>query len=91
MRLFAGLLVLSASFCAAFLGSLSAQEPAGAAAGRGGRGGGPPADFKNLKLLTAKSNVMLVMRGFNEALGVQCTYCHVQGDFAAGIGGDGKA
>ena len=23
------------------------------------------------------------MQGFNEALGVQCTYCHVQGDFAA--------
>jgi hypothetical protein len=86
MRLFAGLLVLSVSFYAAFSGSVSAQEPGGAPAGRGGeggRGGGAPANFKNLKLLTAKSNVMLVMRGFNEALGVQCTYCHVQGDFAS--------
>jgi hypothetical protein len=26
---------------------------------------------------------MFHMRGFNEALGVQCTYCHVQGDFAS--------
>jgi len=86
MRLFAGLLVLSVSFYAAFSGSLSAQEPSGAPGGAaGGRGGAgaAPANFKNLKLLTAKANVMLVMRGFNEALGVQCTYCHVQGDFTS--------
>jgi hypothetical protein len=38
---------------------------------------------KNLKLLAANSDVPFIMRGFNEALGVQCTYCHVQGDYAA--------
>jgi hypothetical protein len=28
-------------------------------------------------------DILFIMRSFNEALGVQCTYCHVQGDFAA--------
>jgi len=55
--------------------SLFAQQP-------GGRGGPPPAS-KNLKLLDAKSEIRFVMQNFNEALGVQCTYCHVEGDFAA--------
>jgi hypothetical protein len=82
MRRATGLLLLSVSFYAALSGSLSAQEPAGAPAGRGGAGAAP-ANFKNLKLLTAKSDVMFHMRSFNEALGVQCTYCHVQGDFAS--------
>ena len=48
---------------------------------QGGRGPLPPP--KNLKLLNEKTDLLLVMRSFNEALGVQCTYCHVQGDFAA--------
>jgi len=52
--------------------SLWAQQPGGAA----------PAP-KNLKLLAPASDIRFIMRGFNEALGVQCTYCHVQGDFAA--------
>jgi hypothetical protein len=55
--------------------SLSAQQP-------GGRGG-PLPEPKNLKLLSPKSDIMFTMRSFNEALGVQCAYCHVQGDFAA--------
>ena len=48
------------------------------------RGGGanPPQPPKNLKLLAANTDIRFVMQGFNEALGVQCTYCHVQGDFA---------
>ena len=47
-----------------------------------GRGGAPPTP-KNLKLLDAKTDILFVMRSFNEALGVQCTHCHVEGDFAA--------
>src|ERR1700679_3253745 len=53
--------------------SLLAQQP-------GGRGVPEP---KNLKLLSPKSDIMFIMRSFNDALGVQCTYCHVQNDFAA--------
>jgi photosynthetic reaction center cytochrome c subunit len=44
---------------------------------------GPPQAYKNLKLLDPKSNVMGTMHSFLPALGVQCTYCHVQGDFAS--------
>ena len=29
------------------------------------------------------SDVPFIMRSFNEALGVQCTYCHLEGDYAA--------
>ncbi len=38
---------------------------------------------KNLKLLTADANLLDTMRAFNEALGVQCDYCHAAGDFAS--------
>src|SRR5260370_41574074 len=55
--------------------SLFAQEP-------GGRGATPPVP-KNLKILDAKTDMRFFMQGINEALGVQCTYCHMQGDFAA--------
>jgi hypothetical protein len=56
--------------------SLSAQQ-------QGGRGATPQPAPKNLKLLAANTDVQFVMRSFNEALGVQCVHCHVQGDFAA--------
>src|SRR5215475_2774802 len=56
--------------------SLFAQE-------RGGRGAGPVQPPKNLKLLDPKTDIRFVMQSFSEALGVQCTHCHVQGDFAA--------
>jgi len=56
--------------------SLLAQQP-------DGRGGAPLPAPKNLKLMAPTSDIMFVMRSFNEALGVQCTYCHVEGDFAA--------
>jgi hypothetical protein len=51
-----------------------------------GRGGGqaapPPAGPpKNLKVLPADTNIQQVMGAFRAALGVQCVYCHVQGDF----------
>ncbi len=54
---------------------------------RGGRGGGepviPPGPPKNLKILPADVNIQQTMGAFRTALGVQCTYCHVQGDFAS--------
>src|SRR5438128_589999 len=50
---------------------------------QGGRGATPLPAAKNLKLLAANTDIPFVMQSFNEALGVQCTYCHVQGDFAA--------
>jgi hypothetical protein len=39
--------------------------------------------YKNLKLLSPKSDIPFIMQFFNEALGVQCVYCHQEGDFAA--------
>src|SRR5260370_6028801 len=56
--------------------SLLAQQP-------GGRGAVPAPAPKNLKLLAPNADIAFVMQNFNEALGVQCTYCHVEGDFAA--------
>ena len=50
---------------------------------QGGRGATPAPAAKNLKVLAANTDIPFVMQSFNEALGVQCTYCHVQGDFAA--------
>jgi hypothetical protein len=57
--------------------SVAAQQPAGRA------GGPPPPAPKNLKVLPADTEILFAMKTFNEALGVQCTYCHVQGDFAS--------
>ncbi len=46
---------------------------------------GPPPPMKNLKILTGepREQVIMTMRAFTVALGVQCVYCHVQGDFAS--------
>lgn len=49
----------------------------------GDRGANPLLAPKNLKLLAANTDIRFVMRSFNEALGVQCTHCHMEGDFAA--------
>ena len=43
----------------------------------------PPPAAKNLSLLAPDSDIPFVMRSFTQALGVQCVYCHVQGDFAS--------
>jgi len=58
-----------------------AQPPQGGppAAGRKGGGGAPP---KNLKILKPEE-VLPAMGAFRAALGVNCTHCHVQGDFAS--------
>ena len=46
---------------------------------------GPPPEPKNLKILKGETGeqVIMTMRAFRAALGVQCTFCHVQGDFAS--------
>ena len=46
---------------------------------------GPPPEPKNLKVLTGETGeqVITAMRAFRVALGVQCTHCHVQGNFAS--------
>src|SRR4051794_9760365 len=43
--------------------------------------GGPPQPHKNLKILKDEE-VRPMMGAFRTALGQQCTFCHVQGDFA---------
>src|SRR5207245_718362 len=53
------------------------------AQGQGGRGATPPPAPKNLKVLDAKTDIRFFMQSINAALGVQCTYCHTEGDFAA--------
>src|SRR5438067_4508919 len=57
---------------------LVAQDPPPAAPKKGG-GGGPP---KNLKVLKPEE-VRTMMFGMRASLGVQCTFCHIQGDNAS--------
>ena len=59
--------------------SLFAQQ------GRGGgaQAGPPPGPPKNLRILPADVNIQQMMGAFRTALGVQCVYCHVQGDFSS--------
>ena len=67
-------LILVSALAALSMIALSGQEQK-----KGG--GGPP---KNLKVLPAsmdRAAVVGVMRNFTGGLGVQCTYCHVQGQF----------
>lgn len=42
----------------------------------------PPTNLKVLKVTTG-AQVGQIMRTFTAGLGVQCTYCHVQGNFAS--------
>jgi hypothetical protein len=44
---------------------------------------GPQPAGKNIKELPWGVNTQKIMAGFSASLGVQCTYCHVQGDFAS--------
>jgi hypothetical protein len=68
-------IVLSALLLVTLSISLPAQEK-----GKGKGKGGPP---QNLKLLDPNSDIRATMMTFTAALGVQCTFCHVQGDFAS--------
>ena len=46
---------------------------------------GPPPPPTNLKVLKATTGqeVRQIMQAFTAGLGVQCNYCHVQGNFAS--------
>src|SRR5579862_3191955 len=46
---------------------------------------GPPRPPQNLKILKVEDprEVGQIMRTFTAGLGVQCSYCHVQGNFAS--------
>ena len=58
---------------------LAAQNP-------GGRPGGPPERFKNLKVLPKnipRDSLLNTMRGFTQALGVRCSFCHATVEGAA--------
>jgi hypothetical protein len=62
-----------------FLVPLCAQPPEGGPPGQG-RGATTP---QNLKVLKADDDIRGLMRSYAAALGVQCGFCHVQGDFPA--------
>jgi hypothetical protein len=66
------------------LGSVNgfaAQAPAQAQPPAGGRQGGAPRPPQNLQVLPKDipgPELVAMMRGFTQALGVQCGYCHVE-------------
>ena len=61
-----------------FVAALFAQQPPG-----GGGKKGMPAP-KNLQVLKVPpTNLLATMNAYRVALGVQCTFCHMQGDFAS--------
>lgn len=57
--------------------SLFAQEEATKAAKKA------PAPPKNLQIIQDPAMVMPTMRAFRTALGVECSFCHVEGNFAS--------
>lgn len=67
-------LSITAAASLAALALLGQQQPGG---GAKQKAKAPP---KNLKIL-APENYRISMDVFTQALGVQCTYCHVQGAF----------
>jgi hypothetical protein len=67
--------------CLLFLSSVSLLAQRGR--GGGEQAGPPPGPPKNLRILPSDVNIQQVMGTFRAALGVQCTYCHIQGDFAS--------
>ena len=90
--MFRGLASLAAVLLCSVVISVAAQAPQGPPPGGpqgvprpAGPGGGPrftPPTPKNLQVLPKEMDgrqVMGVMRGFTQALGVRCVYCHVPG------------
>jgi len=61
------------------IASLAAQQPAAPPAKQ------PPANPTNLKILkvTTGPEVMQIMRTFTTGIGVQCSYCHMAGNYAS--------
>src|SRR3954465_13370215 len=86
-------LLLAASAGPARAPAPPAQPPPAAGGGGGPQGrGGPPPPPQNLQILPkdiARPELLATMRGFTQALGVQCNYCHIaegqggRNDFAA--------
>ncbi len=89
-----GVASLAAAVLCGTVITVTGQAPAApapgqpAAAAQPGGQGGPgdpnwlPPEPKNLKLLPKdidRKQLLDVMRGFNEAMGVRCVYCHVAG------------
>ncbi len=75
MKLIPALLLLT-------LGALAQAPPPPRMAPPPGEGKKMHAPPKNLKLLQP-SDLMPAMRAYRIALGVQCTFCHVEGNFAS--------
>ena len=52
---------------------------------KGGQKKGPPRPPQNLKVLKVESGAEVgqIMRTFTAGLGVQCNYCHIQGNMAS--------
>ena len=74
---------LTATLCLSAPALLLAQPPAGGPppGGPGGPGGQrAPFAPKNLKVLPPDTNIIAVMRGYEQALGVQCEFCHAPAD-----------
>jgi hypothetical protein len=69
-----------AVFSITLASALFALPPAGAQGQQAAREAPAP---KNLQILTSDVQLPAVMQTFNTALGVQCVYCHVNGDFAS--------
>jgi hypothetical protein len=65
-------LLLVSALAAFSIIALSGQEK---------KGGGPPKNLQVLPSTMERAQVVGIMRNFTAALGVQCTYCHVQGQF----------
>jgi hypothetical protein len=68
--------LLVVSFALVMCLALSAQEK-----GKG-KGPSPFENPKNLKILKTEG-LQATMRAYNAALGQECVYCHVMGDFAS--------
>ena len=74
MRLIVAALLASLSLCA--------QDKAPDKGGKAARPVPNPTNLKVLKVTTGQETVQ-IMRTFTAGLGVQCNYCHVQGNFAS--------
>jgi hypothetical protein len=77
MRFLIAAMLIALPLCAQDAGKQDANKDAKAK-----QPAGPPTNLKVLKV-TTRPEVMQVMRTFTAGLGVQCNYCHVQGNNAS--------
>jgi hypothetical protein len=76
MRLFATSLLVLLALCVA----VAQDKPDKQDKQDKGKGGGQPSNLKVLKIQN-RSEIGPIMRSYTVGLGVQCTFCHVQGNF----------